>query len=193
MIKGFPTRRDSIILAAIDIISENGIQGLSTKEIAARQGISESLLYKHFISLDEVLIAVIKYFSQFDTMIINTVLKRDISSKEKILEYIKSFIELYESYPALAAITLNYETLMHYTHTSNMIIEIIKKRTGFIAGAVKHGQDAGEVDNYYAPQELTDIIKGVIRTMILRWKMSGYDFQLKESMLVTIRKILDRC
>lgn len=192
MIKGFPTRRDSIILAAIDIISENGIQGLSTKEIAVRQGISESLLYKHFKSLDEVLIAVVEYFSQFDTMIINTVLKRDISSKEKILEYTRSIIELYESYPALSAIPLNYETLIHYEHTSDMIITIIKKRTDFVTEVLEKGQSTGEVDNYFTSEELTDIIMGIKRTMISRWKMSGYDFQLKESMLATIKKILDR-
>ena len=86
MLKGFPSRRDSIIMAAVDIIDESGIKGLSTKEIAAKQGISESILYKHFKSLDEVLTAVIEYFSQFDVMIINTVLKRDIPVKEKVLE-----------------------------------------------------------------------------------------------------------
>lgn len=193
MVKGFPTRRDSIILAAIDIISERGVHGLLTKEIATKQGISESLLYKHFKSIDEVLIAVIEYFSRFDSMIINTVLKRDISCKEKILEYTKSFVELYESYPSLAAIILNYETLMHYNHTSQMIIDIIKKRSDFIKRVVETGHNTGEFESYYTPQELTDIIKGTIRTMILRWKMSGYDYPLKENMLVTIKKVLDRC
>lgn len=193
MVKGFPARRDSIILAAIDIISESGIQGLSTKEIAVKQGISESLLYKHFNSLGEVLIAVIEYFSRFDTMIINTVLKRDISCKQKVIEYTKSFIELYESYPALAAIILNYETLMHYEHTRGKVIDIIKRRSDFVARVVEIGQSTGEIESYYSSQELTDIIKGTIRAMILRWKMSGHDFQLKENMLVTIKKILDRC
>jgi len=193
MIKGFPTRRDNIILAAIDIIGESGIQGLSTKEIAAKQGISESLLYKHFNSLDEVLVAVIEYFSRFDAMIINTVLKRDISCKEKILEYTKSFIELYESYPALAAILLNYETLLHYDYTRQIVIEIIKKRTDFVTGVVESGQSTGEIESYYTAQELTDIIMGTIRTMIFRWKASGYDYPLKESMLVTIKKVLDKC
>ncbi len=193
MIKGFPTRKDNIILAAIDIISENGIQSLSTKEIAIRQGISESLLYKHFKSLDEVLVAVIKHFSRFDTMIINTIANRDISYKEKILEYIKSFIELYESYPALAAIIPNYETLMHYSHTRDMVIDIIKKRSDFIVTVVKAGQSSGNIDRYYSPQELSDIIEGTVRTVILGWKMSEYSYSLKDNLLATLRKILDKC
>lgn len=193
MIKGFPTRRDSIILAAIDIISESGIQGLSTKEIAIKQGISESLLYKHFKKLDDVLVAVIKYFSRFDSMISNTVIKKEISCKEKILEYTKSFVELYETYPALAAIILNYEVLIHYDHTRQMIIEIIKNRLGFITKVIETGQSTGEISNYYTPQELTDIIKGIVVSKTFRWKMLGYTYQLKDSILETIRKVLETC
>jgi len=193
MIKGFPTRRDSIILAAIDIISESGIQNLSTKGIAEKQGISESILYKHFKSLDEVLTAVIEYFSRFDTAIMNTILKRKITCKEKILEYIKSFVELYESYPALASIILNYETLMHYEHTRDMVIDIIKKRYDFIEKVAEAGQSTGDIGNHFTPQELTDIIRGTTRAIILRWKMSGYNFPLKENMLATIKKLLERC
>lgn len=193
MVKGFPSRKDSIILAVIDIINESGVQGLSTKEIAAKQGISESLLYKHFKSLDEVLVVVIQYYSRFDTMIMNTVQNRDISCKEKILEFTKSFVELYESYPALAAIILNYETLMHYGHTRDMVIDIINKRTDFVTQVLETGLRVGEFEKYYTAQELTDIVMGTIRTMILRWKMSGHSYPLKADLLITIKKVLDRC
>ncbi|MDD2574240.1 MAG: hypothetical protein WCS98_06830 [Bacillota bacterium] len=37
--------------------------------IAARQGISESLLYKHFKRIDDVLVAVVESFSRYDSMI----------------------------------------------------------------------------------------------------------------------------
>lgn len=193
MLKGFPSRKDSIILAAIDIIGENGVQALSTKEIAARQGISESLLYKHFKSLDQVLVAAIKYFSRFDSMIINSVLKKDMPSREKILEFIRSFVELYEGYPALAAIVLNYEILMHYDHTRETVIDIIEKRVGFLLRVVEEGQKRGEIGNCYTCQQLVDIIYGTVKAMILRWKMSGYDFSLKKDVLVTIKKLLDKC
>lgn len=190
--KGFPSRRDRIILAAIDIISESGIQGLSTKKISMKQGISESILYKHFKSLDEVLVAVVNYFSKYDTMIMNTILKKDISCKEKILAYTKAFIELYESYPALASVILNYETLLRYDHTREIVVKIIKNRSDFIYHVTEAGQKTGEIGTWYTSQELTDIIKGTIRAMILRWKMAGYNFSINEQVYLTVKKILDR-
>lgn len=82
--KRFPGRKDNIILAAIEIISEDGIHGLSTKKIAARQGISESLLYKHFNSINDVLVAVVKSFSRYDMMIINTVRKGTLPTRKRL-------------------------------------------------------------------------------------------------------------
>ncbi len=193
MLKGFPSRRDNIILAAIDIINESGMQGLSTKGLALKQGISESLLYKHFKSLDEVLIAVIEYFTQYDTMICNTVQKRDISYKEKILEYIKSFVELYESYPALASVMLNYTTLIHYEHTKKMVIDIFKERNNFVQKMVREGQAAGEIRDIFTPLELTDTIMGIVTNTTFRWKVSEYQFSLKEHVLTTINKVIIPC
>jgi len=189
--KRFPGRKDNIILAAIEIISEDGIHGLSTKKIAARQGISESLLYKHFNSINDVLVAVVKSFSRYDMMIINTVRKRDITYKEKIIEYIRPIIELYQSYPPLASIMLNYETLLNYRHTRQIIKGIINTRKGFVKSVIEKAQVEGEMNNNFTSQELADIINGVISDMVLRWKISGYVFNLKEDVLATIRKVLD--
>lgn len=41
-------RRESIILATIDAISECGVQAISTKDIAKKQGVSERVIFKHF-------------------------------------------------------------------------------------------------------------------------------------------------
>lgn len=189
--KRFPGRKDNIILAAIEIISEDGIHGLSTKKIDARQGISESLLYKHFNSINDVLVAVVKSFSRYDMMIINTVRKRDITYKEKIIAYIGPIVELYQNYPPLASIMLNYETLLNYRHTRQLIKGIINTRKGFVKSVIEKAQAEGEMNNNLTSQELADIINGVISDMVLRWKISGYVFNLKEDVLATIGKVLD--
>ena len=41
-------RQKEIIGAAISLIAQNGIEGLTTKALAAAVGISEPALYRHF-------------------------------------------------------------------------------------------------------------------------------------------------
>ena len=41
-------RKEQLILTAIEIIDEIGIQRLTTREIAKRQQISEATIFRHF-------------------------------------------------------------------------------------------------------------------------------------------------
>jgi AcrR family transcriptional regulator len=51
-------RRERIILTAIDIINELGIQGLSIREVAKREAIATSSIFSHFKSKNELILAV---------------------------------------------------------------------------------------------------------------------------------------
>jgi hypothetical protein len=101
-------------------------------------------------------------------------------------------VELYENYPALASVLLNYEPLLNYGHTRQLVTEIINNRKGFVKSVIERAQAEGEVDNWFSSQQLVDIIEGILIDMILRWKMSGYSFSLKREMLATIKRLLDR-
>ena len=48
-----PTRQ-KILTAALDVFSERGFEGASTREIAARAGVTQPLLHYHFNSKDEL-------------------------------------------------------------------------------------------------------------------------------------------
>jgi TetR/AcrR family transcriptional regulator len=46
--------RDRILAAALDVFSERGFDGASTRDIAARAGVTQPLLHYHFTSKDEL-------------------------------------------------------------------------------------------------------------------------------------------
>lgn len=191
MKNAFPNRKDSIILTAIEIISDLGIQGLSTKELAKRQDITESLLYRHFKSKDDIVVAVLEYYTRFDQIVMKTVLKSDLTFKGKIIEFIRLFAEYYENYPAITAILHSYHQLINDSNTSNMVRELYDKRYSFLLELLKSAQDNDEISRHFSSEELVDIILGFMRMIILRWRMEGYSFPLKEQTLTTLEKILD--
>ncbi|GGE02322.1 TetR/AcrR family transcriptional regulator [Paenibacillus nasutitermitis] len=53
---------DKLILAAIDLISEQGYDGTTTKEIAAAAGFSEVTLFRHFGSKEALLVAAFERY-----------------------------------------------------------------------------------------------------------------------------------
>ena len=56
MNNNFVNRKDRIIASAIEIISESGLASLTTKTLAMKENMSESLLYRYFGGIEEVLV-----------------------------------------------------------------------------------------------------------------------------------------
>lgn len=190
--KSFISRKDRIILSAIDIINEFGIQGLSIKEIAARQEVNESALYRHFKNKDSIIDGVLEYFAQFDEAIYNSVMKKDLGAKEKVIEYNKAFLEYYESYPAITAILLIYESLNHDSNAKKIMSQILEKRINNLSVLIKECQKKGEINTLFSPKELVFIIFGFCNKMILQWRIDGFNYSLKDNTLITMDKLLTK-
>lgn len=54
-------RREQILETASDVFAEKGFSGARTKEIASRAGISETLIYKHFSTKEELYASAIMH------------------------------------------------------------------------------------------------------------------------------------
>ncbi len=54
-------RREQILQTALDVFAEKGFSGARTKEIASRASISETLIYKHFNTKEELYTAAVAH------------------------------------------------------------------------------------------------------------------------------------
>jgi AcrR family transcriptional regulator len=185
-------RRESIILTAIDIIDELGIQGLTSKEIASREGMSEGTLFKHYKNKNAILEAVLEYYSKFDEDIIQTIRSRNFNAKEALSFYIKSYSEYYENYPAITSLINAYEALRWESQLSTQYKKILKNRSDFMTELIELGQSSKEVKKDVSPEILSTIILGFFREIILKWRINGQEFNLKDCMLETLNHVLNR-
>ena len=97
-------RKERLIITAIEVIDELGIQGLSTREIARRQDVSEATLFRHYKNKNELLLGVLDHFSKFDNEILQSAKLKNLSAEEAIVYFITSTVEYYENYPAITSI-----------------------------------------------------------------------------------------
>lgn len=66
-------RRASIVAAALPVIAEHGINGVTTRQIAEAAGVSEALLYKHFPSKEAL-------YSELHTFCVHATTNSDIGA-----------------------------------------------------------------------------------------------------------------
>lgn len=184
-------RKERLILTTIDVINEMGIQGLSTREIARRQGVSEATLFRHFKSKNELLIAVLDFYSKFDADINESTKLKQLSPKESIEFWVNSYVEYYENYPAITSIMQIYEVLA----SDNLLVDKVKRilsfRSNVLIELFDNAKAVGEIIPQADSEKLADTISGYIRINCLKWRLEGFGFSLKDSTMSSLKMILD--
>lgn len=183
--------KESLILSTIEVINEHGLQGLTTREVAKRQGISESTIFKHYKSKNELILAVLEYFSQYDQAIIDSLGLKEFKPIEAIMYFVEAYVTYYENYPEITAITLSYEGLMHEAELSDVVKSIITQRINTIQTLIEEAKRQSQIPGHVDTESLADLIIGLERMVILRWRLANHNFSLKEHTLTALKLLLD--
>lgn len=193
MNSNFVNRKDRIIASAIEIISESGLSSLNTKTLAMKENMSESLLYRYFGGIEEVLVEVIETYTKFDKSMLATIEAKNISHLDKVLELLRTLGTYYDGYQEMGAIVLNYEELLHNVNTREAIANCIKVRTEFVRQHLKAAMEEGEIRDDFSPEELSNIFMGSLTRDLLNRRIE-YDnrshIQFADSMLERLANIL---
>lgn len=185
-------RKERIIITTIDIIDEIGILSLSTREIARRQGVSEATLFRHFKSKNDILIAVLDYFSQFDTDIYQSTILKKLKPIDAVIYYVTANTEYYENYPAITSIMQIFDVLKGEQGLTDKINEIKNRSTHYLKLLIEEAQLVGNLRVEIDSEILALMISGLCREICLTWRLSGKNFSLKEKTLIALKLLLEK-
>lgn len=173
MNNSFINRKDRIIASAIEIINEAGLASLTTKTLAMKENMSESLLYRYFGGIDEVLVEVVDTYTKFDKAMLATIEAKSISHFDKVLELFRTLSTYYAGYAEMAAIVLNYEELLHNVNTRETIARCIEVRTDFVRKELQAAIDENEIDNHFTAEELACVFFGTMERDLLNRRIQN--------------------
>lgn len=189
MNNNFVNRKDRIIASAIEIISEAGLASLTTKTLAMKENMSESLLYRYFGGIEEVLVGVIDTFTKFDRGMIATIEAKEIPHLDRVLELLRTLSTYYDGYTEMAAIVLNYEEFLHNVNTRETIAECIKMRTNFIRKELKSAMEEGEIIDVFTPEELSNLLLGSLDRDLLNRRIQNDSKTHSQVAMATLNKL----
>ncbi len=184
-------RKETVVLTAIEIIDELGIQGLSTREIAAREGISEGTLFKHFKNKNEIIQCVLDSFSKFDFDIMESVKNKKMNFKDSIICFSNFYVEYYNNYPAITSLVNAYEIFRWDLKLGEKYKGILQARWSFLKELIENGKKNEEILPEIESGDLADIIIGICDIITLKWRINNYIFSLKERTLSAINMVID--
>ncbi len=172
-------RKESFIITAIQTLDELGVQGLTTRELAKREGVSEPALYRQFNSKDDIILAVVEEFAKYDSNIINTILENDMSFMDGILYFAGTYSDYYQGYSQIASVMYSSDFYRNSKEANEKMKIVFEKRFNFIKSFIEKAEQKEEIKFEISSEELADIILGIIHSITYFWKTRDSSENLK--------------
>lgn len=173
-------RRDQIAEAALRIIGQKGVGGLTTVMLAREAGISEANLYRHFRSKDEILeLTVEKIASGLGSNLQNVFKIRpadpSLAKLKRIFTMHLNYVEKNEGIPRLVF----SEELHSGNHKlKEKLFNSISAYASDLESIIRHGQREGVIKKTIQPRAASFMFIGMVQITILRWSLSGFSLRL---------------
>ena len=143
-------RREQILRTAVDLFSQRGFKGTTTKEIAKAAGVSEAIIYRHFATKDELYGAILDSKSCQDGLHRfpwegNEVLQVAIKARDDFAVFYNIALEAMNNHQKDVSFMrlLFYSALEEHQLAARFFGEFVSQVYGFIGEYVRERQDEG--------------------------------------------------
>ncbi len=176
----FTTRQMEIIKVSIDIIAEKGIQNLTIKNISKSIGISEPAIYRHFENKMDILLAILSYFKQSNSVVLEMSELENKTAIEQIGSIYSNHFKQFNENRALTSVIFSEEIFKNDKRLTDKVSSIMKSNNMVISKIIKTGQENNEIRNDIPCEQITMIIMGALRLIVTKWRMAGFAFDLEK-------------
>jgi AcrR family transcriptional regulator len=170
-------RQKEIIAAAMGVIGERGLEGLTMKNIAARVGFSDAALYRHFKDKSYVLSAMVDSFADASLSELRRIGAAGGSGLEQIRRFYSARCRSFAADRAQAAVMFAEGLFRSDPHLSARIQHVMDDHRRLLLRSIRLGQRQG-VLKPLPPEHIFTIIMGSLRLLVLQWQVNGDGFEL---------------
>ncbi|MGL2964141.1 TetR/AcrR family transcriptional regulator [Flavobacterium sp. RSB2_4_14] len=179
MIDTTSKRQQEIIESAGKLLMGKGIKGLTTKNLAQEMNFSESALYRHFNNKEDIVILLLDYLANNMKERLEKIAVKNSTSEEKLLQLFESQFQFFSQNPHFVVAILSEGLFDESEKINNSILKIINYKMQLIATIIETGKQNNEFTNEISTQDIVHIIIGSFRMMMLKWKFSKFEINLK--------------
>lgn len=172
-------RKEEIVAAALQIVGERGVRGLTIAAIASRAEMSDANIYRHFKGKREILAALGDFVGEAVMGKAVRVAARRIDPLAKLAAIFRSHTALVAATPGLPRFIFSEE--LH--HGDRQLAASVAGRMGHyvetLGGIIAEGVGSGLFRRDLSPRETAITMLGMIQFTALRWSISQRSFSLE--------------
>lgn len=178
MVAEISERQFEIIEAAGRILTKSGVSGLTIKNLAKEMQFSESAIYRHFTSKEEVIVDMLDYLAENMDKRYMSVVKKTETAKENFISIFQSQFSFFSENPHFVVAVFS-DGLMEESHRVNQtIFKIMQIKMKHLLPIIMQGQTEGTFTNAITTEEIAQVVMGTIRLQMFKWRIANFEFDI---------------
>ncbi len=173
-------RQFEIIEAAGRILTSSGVSGLTIKNLANEMQFSESAIYRHFASKEEIILAMLLYLADsIDSRLTNSIKSSD--PEESFKELFHDQISFFKMNPHFVVAVFSDGLIEESRQINETFLKLMNIKTKHLMQLIMEGQQKGVFTNAVTSAELVNIIMGTFKLQMFKWLIADFQFDITRS------------
>jgi AcrR family transcriptional regulator len=168
------TRQKDIITAAGKILSQEGTSGLTIKNIASEMKFSESAIYRHFKSKEDIILEMLNFLADDMQTRCERVIAQQTSATQQVKHLFTHQISYFQNNPHFVSAVFSDGLLEESERVNTAIKKVMQVKFNLLMPVIDKGQKAQEFTNLVSCENLVEILMGSFRLQMYKWKASGF-------------------
>jgi len=173
-------RQLEIISAAGKILTRSGVSGLTIKNLAKEMKFSESAIYRHFTSKEEIIVAMLNYLAEN----IDERLSRATRSSDPEQNFTALFREqftFFNNNPHFVVAVFSDGLMEESQLINTSILKLMNVKIKHLMPIIMEGQQKGVFTGAVPAEELVHIIMGTFKLQMFKWQVANFQFDIKRN------------
>lgn len=171
-------RQFEIIEATGKILTISGVSGLTIKNLAREMKFSESAIYRHFTSKEEIIIALLEYLATNMDERYTKVISSEQTPEQKFTTLFQNQFSFFKINPHFVVAVFSDGLMEESQRINETISKIMSVKMKHLMPIILEGQQKKVFTNAIPSDELIHIIMGTFRLQMYKWRVANFQFDI---------------
>ena len=172
-------RQEEIIQSAGKIMSIKGVSGLTIKNLANEMGFSESALYRHFKSKEEIIVTMLEFLADTMNDKFSEAIKKELVVEDKFKNIFNTQFDFFAEFPYFVTAIFPDSLMDESPKINETIFKVMQVKIKHLMPIVIQGQQEGVFTNEITSEQLIHIVMGSFRLQMFKWRINKFQFDIK--------------
>ncbi|NOX19306.1 MAG: TetR/AcrR family transcriptional regulator [Chlorobi bacterium] len=189
------TRQIQIKKAVLEIISEDGLAKLTTRNLAKKVGVSEGAIFRHFKNKNEIILSIVE---DVKTQLIQrqkVIAYGNKSAKERLFEFLCKHVQYLVENKGITILLFSEAAYFNETELKSELSRIMIEQKKYLIKIVKDGMEEGIWDSEIKVDNFSALYLGIPISLNVEMILNSSNFHRKDfckNMICLLERILEK-